>query len=354
MILDDVVRVRTRGDLIKYYQELGYDCGYDTEIYVKIEDLSDNSHIRVNVLCDMCKKETMNVEYRLFVRRMKETGSYVCKDCAKIKREQTVLSKYGVTNAMYLDTIKEKMKQTTLLRYGVENVMFCDEFKEKIKETSMKRYGTPNAMQNHLIRQKAEETNLLRYGHKYAFCSNEIREKYRQTMLERYGVENVYEIPNAREKIAQGLYRNHTQKVSYQQEYLCDLFNGELNYPISKYNADICFPFEKTIVEYNGGGHALNVLIGKETEDEHKQKEIQRFYIIKRAGYKQIIITSSNDYLPSDDVLIRMLEEAKEYFNSTVHTWVEYDIDKSIMRNAVNKDGIHYDFGVLRKIKRTA
>ena len=46
-----------------------------------------------------------------------------------------------------------------------------------------------------------------------------------------------------------------------------------------------------------------------------------------------------------------MLEQAKQYFNTTNHTWVAYDIDTSLVRNAENKEGVFFDFGELRKIK---
>ena len=91
--------------------------------------------------------------------------------------------------------------------------------------------------------------------------------------------------------------------------------------------------------------------MGKETQEEFNQKEIIRNNIIKRAGYKQITIISSKDFLPSDKILLKMLEQAKQYFNTTNHTWVVYDIDTSLVRNAENKEGVFFDFGELRKIK---
>ena len=39
-----MVKVRTNGKSIKYYRNLGYECGYNTEIEVKIEDLQSGSH----------------------------------------------------------------------------------------------------------------------------------------------------------------------------------------------------------------------------------------------------------------------------------------------------------------------
>ena len=65
-------------------------------------------------------------------------------------------------------------------------------------------------------------------------------------------------------------------------------------------------------------------------------------------------IISSKDYLPSDTILLEMLEQARTYFTTTSHTWIEYNIDTSTMRNAENKDGIYFDYGDLRKIKEAS
>lgn len=59
--------------------------------------------------------------------------------------------------------------------------------------------------------------------------------------------------------------------------------------------------------------------------------------------------------LPTDQILLQMLSEAKQYFSETSHSWITYDIDNSLMLNAVNKDvgGAFYNFGVLRTIKKS-
>ena len=175
----------------------------------------------------------------------------------------------------------------------------------------------------------------------------------RMPCIEKYGVEYTLQLPEVREKITKTLYKNSSQKTSTQQRYLNELYGGVLNYPIKYFSADICFPDEKLIIEYDGKGHLLNVFTGRETQEEHDQKEIIRNNIIKREGYKQIHIISSTDKLPSDKILLLMLYKAKEYFNTTSHTWVEYYIDASIMRNADNMDGIFFNYGNLRRIYKS-
>ena len=354
MILDKTVKIKTNVKSVKYYRNLGYECGRNTEIEVKIEDLQKGSHSLISVLCDICGDIINNVEYRSYNKVIDKTGNYVCVKCAPIKREKTCIKKYGVKNVCCLEEVKQKKIKTNLERYGVENPNQLDKIIEKTKKTNLEKYGVENVVYNNKIKEKIEKTNLLKYGSKSPFGSKEIQEKSKQSMLERYGVQNAIDIPETREKMTKTLYLNESQKASLQQRYLCDLFDGELNYPIKYFNADICLTNKKIIVEYDGGGHMLNVITKRETLEEYNRKTLIRDKIIKKAGYSQVRIVSSKDYLPSDTILLQMLEQAKEYFNTTNHTWVEYNIDTSTMQNAKNKEGIYYDFGELRRIKKTS
>ena len=204
-----------------------------------------------------------------------------------------------------------------------------DEFKEKQKKTMMQKYGAEHPMRVPSIRKKIESTNLEKYGHRCTLGSKEVYEKALKTK-----------------------YKNGNVATSTQQEYICNLYNGTLNYPCSNYSLDIVL--DNIDIEYDGGGHNLSVKLGNTTQEEFDKKEIARNNIIKREGYKQIRIISSKDYLPSDEILLQMLDQAKEYFNTTNHTWIEYNIDTSTMRNAEHKDGIYYEYGKLRKIKKVS
>lgn len=377
MILDKTVKIRTNGKSIKYYRDLGYDCGYNTEIEVKIEHLLKSSNVGINVSCDYCGKELHDIKYYSYNSTIEKTGSYVCTDCTPIKRKNTFLEKYGVEHICYLEDVINKKKQTNLKKYGVEFPLQSNKIKEKIKETNIKKYGAPNPSQNEEIKNKIKKTNIEKYGHEHPMRSKMVQERQRQTLLENYGVEspmksevirdkasntcldrygvrNPSQSTQIRESTSNTLYENGTQMTSKQQLYLNNLYDGELNYPIKQYNADICLLNERVIVEYDGGGHMLNVATGRETLDEYNRKTIIRDKTVKQAGYKQIRIISSKDYLPSDKILLQMLDQAKEYFNTTNHTWIEYNIDSSTVRNAENKEGVYYKYGELRKIKKVS
>ena len=120
--------------------------------------------------------------------------------------------------------------------------------------------------------------------------------------------------------------------------------------PFKQYNLDIYLCNEKIDIEYNGSGHDLSVKLGTFTQEEFNRKEIIRNSYLKNANMKRITITSSQDYIPSDTILLQMLDLARNYFSSTSHTWIEFNIDESLYRNAEHLQGALFDYGKLRKI----
>ena len=238
-------------------------------------------------------------------------------------------------------------------KFGVESPLQNKEIMEKTRATNLRRYGYVSPSQVHQFKEKAKQTALDNFGVCYPSKTEEIKEKIRETNLLKYGVPYTQQSPEIRAKANETLCKNGNQKTSRQQLFLHTLYGGELNFFIKYYATDICFPEEKIIIEYDGGGHDLRVTLGRLTKEEFDQKEIVRNNILKREGYKRINIVSKSDFLPSDTILLQMLSDARNYFQTTSHTWMSYDIDKSLLFNAENKDGIPYDFGQLRKIKES-
>lgn len=352
-ILTKEVEVRPTGKMIQYYKDKGYDAKYCQPLVVKIDDLPRKSFVVVQALCDMCKEKIMHIRYADYNKSIDNTGSYVCRTCSYIKKEQTNISRYG-NNYVKTEEFKEKRKNTYLNKFGVENPMQNKEIMEKACRTNLEKYGYASPSQVPVFKEKARLTTLEHFGVDCASKSEEVKAKIRMTNLRKYGVPYTQQSPEVRVKANETLCKNGTQKTSKQQLYLHRIFGGEINYQISYYSTDICFPEEKLIIEYDGGGHDLRVTLGRLTQEEFKQKEIVRNNIIKREGYKQMRIISLNDKLPSDQVLLQMLSEAKQYFSDyPQHSWIEFNISDSTMRNATHKDGISYDFGELRTIKNS-
>lgn len=52
------------------------------EFKVKVKDLSDGSHVKVNVECDGCGKVLKNIEWYGYQKCVKEDGKYYCRKCS--------------------------------------------------------------------------------------------------------------------------------------------------------------------------------------------------------------------------------------------------------------------------------
>jgi len=293
------------------------------------------------------------------------------------KIKKTNIVKYGVPYVSQSDLIKEKVKKTCLEKYGVEYSLQSEVIRNKGKDTMMKKYGVVNAGKSDAIKNKRYKTNIERYGTKIPSMCEEVKNKIKKTTKERYGYECVFDSPAIKskinnifrkkygvdyplqspiiqEKVRKSLGENGTQCTSRPQRYINKLYNGQLNYPISKFFADIFIDDYNCCIEYDGGGHDLKVKFGKITQEEFERRELIRNRIVKQSGYRLIRIISPTDKLPSDEILLQMLHEALEYFNATNHTWRQYYVEEGIMKDAEHKDGIEYDYGTLWNAKTLA
>ena len=373
-ILTKEVEVKLWGANIKHYRSLGYNGKQGDIITVNVEDLSNGCNVRVVVACDYCGREC-NPRYVEYHNSIEMDGTYACAHCSIHKAEKTMLKKYGVLNYSSPQECREKVVNTMQSRYGVSHVSESKEFlkrksdnnKEKygvehtfqVKEfrdkgiqTNLKKYGVEYASQSEEIQERIRNTTEQRFGVSYASQSDEIKDKILQTNLKKYGCKTPSQLPEVREKMVKTLYANSSQKASRQQRYINNLYRGILNFPVKYYCIDIYLSDDNLAVEFDGGGHMLNVVMGRESVEEYNHKEIVRFNVIKREGYKQMKIISLDDKLPSDSILIQMLFDAKSYFYQYPnHSWIEFNIDTSTVRNAENKQGVYYDYGELRRIK---
>jgi hypothetical protein len=84
------------------------------------------------------------------------------------------------------------------------------------------------------------------------------------------------------------------------------------------------------------------------SQEEFDSKERRRKYFLKSKGWKDMRIISKKDNLPSDEVLVDMLEMSKDWFSKN-HSWIKFYIDENKIETS---NGLTYfDYGKLRKIK---
>ena len=404
LILPQTVSIRTNGSNCKYFREKGYEfekCGDFIE--VDVLDLKKGSGTKVKIICDICGKEA-ETWYSTVVKYNKKNELITCgsKSCINKKREDTCMEKYGVKYAAQSQEVQNKMKDTNLERYGAENPFGSKEIRDKIKDTWQKNYGENitnpfqaeevrekiratwqknygenitnpfqteevrdktkatlqknygegivNISQVKEIRDKIKDTNLGRYGAECPFGSKEIQDKIKATFKKRYGVDNPMKNEEIKNKALDSFQFNGTGPCSRAQKYIHFLIGGALNKRICNSLVDICFEEEKTAIEYDGGGHFLGELIVNKDRFISKEaflKEKNREYSIVNKGYKVIRFIATKDRIPSDEVILNLIEE----FKNSDFKVVRIDFEEGTIEKDYNEK-TRYDFGKLRRITK--
>jgi very-short-patch-repair endonuclease len=401
MLITTEIEVKWHGSSRKHYIDKGYKFTKTGDYFVvRVGDLSKGTHQEIIVKCDYQKEgceDTYSIKYTDYLRNninanihkdccknplcmkekrkeslqktygydnvnqipeVKEKRKQTCQElyngnspmCSPIIREKSILTlqdKYNVHNISQVDEIKNKKVITVVKNYGVENPAQSDEIRDKIMRTNKEKYGVSNYTQTDEYKSKVKQTNQEKYGVDYCLQLDGVHEKAKQAILNKYGNYPML-VPEIKEKVLQSLYKNNTAPRSIQQEYLSNLYQYSINYLVDNCFLDMVDVKDKIYVEYDGGGHDLNVKFGKETQEQFNKKEIRRSYFLKNKGYKIIRIISTKDKLPLDDTLLLMLDYAKEYL-STNHSWIHFDIDNQ--KIITSQYIINVDYGKLRKIK---
>ena len=123
MIISKGVNMRITNINKKMYTNLGYDTTNEY-VFVKIEDLSKNSHYEILVKCDICGQEKKLMYSKYNKNTKSETVYYSCSQkCSSQKKLDYYIEKYGVRNPSQLDEIKEKQKNTNIEKYGTVSAL---------------------------------------------------------------------------------------------------------------------------------------------------------------------------------------------------------------------------------------
>ena len=294
-------------------------------------------------------------------------------ESVKEKSKQTMLNNYGVEYAMQNEEIRNKSKTTCLLHWGVNNPFQSEEVKEKIKDTNLERYGAENPMQCKEIQDKSKETCRKKYGGNTPMSSNDVKNKVRQTWEEKYGVDHPSKLQEIKDKKKETC-RNHfgvdwpmqydeiknkafdsfqynsTGPSSRAQRYINYILNGILNKHILNFMVDIYLEKENLVIEYDGSGHFLGDTIKNKSKIPSKEailKEKAREDKLINNNYKLIRIIAKRDRIPSDEVILNLIDE----FKNSDFKVIRIDIDEG----TISKDDTekwNYNFGELRKITK--
>ena len=403
LIVPQTVKVRINKRMCKYYREKGYKfkkCGDIIE--VNVLDLPKGSRYMVKIVCDICGKES-EMWYYTVVKCNEKNELITCRSnsCKHKKYEDTCTKKYGVNNPMQCKEIQDKVKDTNLGRYGAESPFGSKEIQDKIKDTWQKNYGEniinpfqvesirekskqtwqknygegiinpgqaqvvkdkiKNTWKNNYgeditcpfqvesVKEKSKQTMLNNYSVEYAMQNKEIQNKMKTTNLERHGAENPMQNEEIKNKVLDSFQFNGTGPCSRAQRYINYILNGNLNKRICGSLVDIYIEKENIIIEHDGGGHFLgDIMNGNKTPTkESLLYEKEREDKIINNGYRMIRFIATKDRIPSDEVILNLVNE----FKNSDFKVVRIDFEKGTIEKDYEEKS-YRNFGKLRKITK--
>ena len=156
MIIDKIVQVKITNRVKTYYLNLGYDVSKNI-IGVKVSDLSNGSHIKINVKCDNCLVEK-KIGYKYYLSYLRN-DVYYCSLCNKIHREETNRLKYGVDYFMQTDEYNLLVTKTSIKKYGVEHFTQDEIYKKRKKEIYYEKNGVEHPIHLKEIKEKIKKTS---------------------------------------------------------------------------------------------------------------------------------------------------------------------------------------------------
>ena len=378
LIVPQTVKVRTNGMTCKHYREKGYEfekCGDFIE--VDVFDLHPGSTAKVKVVCDICGKES-EMWYRTIVKCNKENKLITCGDkiCKYKKLEDTCMKKYGTKCSLQSEEAKKKTKDTCMKRYGVDHHSKAQEIKDKKKNTCQLHFGADSPFGSKEIQNKSKKTWQKNYGEDITcpfqvesvkekskqtlkknygedienpFQAESVKEKSKQTMLNNYGVEYALQNEDIKNKVLDSFQFNATGPSSRAQRYINHILNGTLNKHICGSLADIYIEKENIIIEHDGSGHFLGDIMNgnKIPTKESLLYEKEREDKIINNGYRMIRFIATKDRIPSDEVILNLIEGFKNSDFKVIRiNFEEGTIDRDY------EEKWYCNFGELRKITK--
>lgn len=125
-------------------------------------------------------------------------------------------------------------------------------------------------------------------------------------------------------------------KTSKQQIYFYNLFNRKLtklNCAEGALHIDIAFPRIKMGIEYNGGGHDLDLKLSNITLKEFITREWRRRYVLIKQDWKIIYIVSPKDKINNytNEEYIKIFNYCYQLFQNQDNKWIEIYIENNII-----------------------
>jgi hypothetical protein len=239
MIKENKVEIRVSTKNIKRFLDLKYECRINDRIFVDINHLSKNCHIKITAICDICGEEKI-IPYQKYRLNKAKLNLYTCHKCSHIKNKKTCLERYGDEN--YVN--KEKTKLTNIEKYGCVNVFQNEKIKDKIKKTNIEKYGVEFPQQNKEILSKSIKTTLIKYEKERPSQNKKVYDKIKNTKKEKYNDEYYNNQKKSKETLLKKYGINNVSMLPGHKESVRNYYNVKIQ---NKYNFIKCVDYEKWV-----------------------------------------------------------------------------------------------------------
>lgn len=148
---------------ITHYKKLGYNPILNKTIVIETSHLPTNSHIRIDVICELCGSEN-NLMYHKYIKNRERHNFYSCKKCSRQKAALTSIEKWGVDNYSKTDEYKKRVEETNIKKYGYKTNLISPDYIESIKNKLKNLYGSENFYEINRIDRKPKKKFILKEG----------------------------------------------------------------------------------------------------------------------------------------------------------------------------------------------
>ena len=160
-----------------YYSEVINFVDFDITFREKLWYYKEN--ITTEHLCKCGSKTTFNKKFEDGYKKACSAKCVQNLDETKIKRENTNIEKYGVTNVAKNEMIKNKIASTNLEKYGSKSSFGNEEVRKKWRGNVREKYGVEHTFQLESVKKKSKQTMDIKYGDYYTRTS-EYRDKLKE------------------------------------------------------------------------------------------------------------------------------------------------------------------------------
>ena len=291
---------------------------------IKIEDLSNGSHILVLVKCDYCDNKR-EIPYKKYTKSIENNGKYSCSyKCRSLKTKEINLDRFGVNCNLHSEDGKSKVKKTMIDKYGVDNFSKSSEFLEKTKKTNVYKYGTEHFFQSDTFKNAFNKALIEKYGVDSYAKTDEFKDRYKNTCIAKYGVSNIFKSDEIKNKIKNTFLKKYgVDSYTKTDEFKECIKNHNLN----KYDVEYFFQSEyfkeklkKTNIEKYGTEHFFQSEYFKEKFNKtlYDKYNVESYIQSEEYRLQYTKIANNEDYIKYKNNLLSIFKCNKGH-NFEIH-----------------------------------